>query len=52
MLDQFIHYLEPMIGLKVLKGNLQTIEQACLVSERILQLANLVGGGVTRSKFK
>ena len=52
MFDRFIHGLEPIIGREVLKENPQTSEEACVLSERILQIANLVGGGGTRSKWR
>ena len=52
MLDQFTHGLKPMIGCEVLKENPQTFEEACVLAERILQIANLVGGGGTCSKWR
>ena len=52
MLDQFVHGLEPIIGREVLKENPQTFEEACVLAERISQIANLVGGGGTRSKWR
>ena len=52
MLDRFVHGLEPIIGREVLKENPQTFEEACVLSERISQIANLVGGGGTRSKWR
>ena len=52
MLDQFVRGLEPIIGREVLKENPQTFEEACVLSERILRIANLVGGGGTRSKWR
>ena len=45
ILDQFFHGLEPIIGPKILEENLQTIEKACILTERILELENLVGEG-------
>ena len=51
ILDQFTRGLEPIIGLEVLKKNPQTFEEACLLAERIFQIANLAGGGSTRSKW-
>ena len=32
-LDQFVHGLEPIIGCEVLKENLQTFEEACVLSK-------------------
>ena len=52
MLDWFICGLEPIIGYKVLKENPQTFEEACILAERISRIANLVGGGGTRSKWR
>ena len=52
MLDRFVHGLEPIIGREVLKENPQTFEEACVLSERISQIANLVGGGGARSKWR
>ena len=46
-----VHGLEPIIGREVLKENPQTFEEACILAERILQIANLVGGGGTCSKW-
>ena len=51
MLDRFVRGLEPIIGREVLKENLQTFEEACVLSERISRIASLVGGGGTRSKW-
>ena len=51
ILDQFVHELEPIIGHEVLKGNPQTFEEACILAERISQIANLFGGGGTHSKW-
>ena len=42
MLDRFVCGLEPIIGREVLKENPQSFEEACVLSERILQIANLV----------
>ena len=50
MLDLFVHGLEPIIGHEVLKENPQTFKEACVLSERILLIANLVGGGGIHSK--
>ena len=50
-MDHFIHGLEPIIGCEVLIENLQTLEDACVLAIRISQIANLVGGGGTRSKW-
>ena len=52
MLDRFVRGLEPIIGREVLKENPQTFEEACVLSKRILRIANLVGGGGTRSKWR
>ena len=52
MLDRFVRGLEPIIGREVLKENPQTFEEACVLSERISRIANLVGGGGTRSKWR
>ena len=51
MLDQFVNAFEPIIGREVLKENPQTFEEACVLSKRISRIANLVGGGGTRSKW-
>ena len=51
ILDQFIHGLEPIISHEVLKENPPTFEKACVLAKRILQIANLVDGGDTRSKW-
>ena len=40
-----------MIGREVLKENPQTFEEACVLSKQISQIANLVGGGGTHSKW-
>ena len=50
ILDRFVCGLEPIIGHEVLKVNPQTFEEACVLSERISRIANLVGGGGARSK--
>ena len=50
ILDRFIHGLEPIICYEVLKENPQTFEEACVLAERILQIAKLVGGSGTCSK--
>ena len=52
MLDQFVCGLEPIIGREVLKENPQTFEEARILAERISRIANLVGGGGTRSKWR
>ena len=52
MLDRFVHGLEPIIGHEVLKENPQTFEEACVLAKRISRIANLVGGGGTRSKWR
>ena len=52
MLDWFVRGLEPIIGREVLKENPQTFEEACILAERISRIANLVGGGGTRSKWR
>ena len=52
MLDRFVRGLEPIIGREVLKENPQTFEEACVLSEGISRIANLVGGGGTRSKLR
>ena len=41
-----------MIGHKLCRENPQNFEEACVFGERILCLANLVGGGSTRGKFR
>ena len=51
MLDRFIHGLEPIIGHEVLNENPQTFAEAYVLAKQILQIANLVGGGGTRSKW-
>ena len=40
------------LAVRFLKENPQTFEEACVLSERISQIANLVGGGGTRSKWR
>ena len=50
MLDWFVHGLESIIGHEVLKENPQTFEETCVLAKRISWIANLVGGGGTRSK--
>ena len=50
-MDQFIHGLEPIIGREVLKENPQTFEKACVLSKRILQIADLICGSGIHSKL-
>ena len=51
MLDYFICGLEPIIGHGVHGKIPKIFEEACVLAERISQLANLVGGGSTCSKW-
>ena len=51
ILDQFVYELDPIIGCEVLKENLQTLEEACVLAEQISQIASFVGGGGTHSKW-
>ena len=52
MLDHFIHVLETIISHKVFKEKPYTFKEGCILVDQISHLANLVGGGVTCSKFK
>ena len=52
MLNHFIGGLEPFISCQILKENPQTFEEACVLANPISCLANLVGGGSTRGKFR
>ena len=52
MYDHFIYGLGPIIGHEVLKENLQTFEEACILTEKTLSFANLVGGCSIHGKFR
>ena len=52
MLDCFIHGFLPKTRCEVLKENPHTFEEACVHAERVLHLADQVGGGSTYSKFR
>ena len=45
MVDHSICELELVLCHEVLKGNPQTFKEACMLFERLFQLANLVGKG-------
>ena len=52
MLNHFIHSREPIICHEVLKENLQTFEKPCILAERILYIASLIGSGSPCGKFR
>ena len=51
LLSWFVHGLDAIIGHEVFKENLQIFKEACVFSERILQVSNLVSGGGILSKW-
>ena len=51
ILDQYIHGLELIIVHEVFKEKPPIFEESCVLAKWILKIANLVGGGGTRSKW-